>query len=364
MLPATRRGRFVLIAIVAALLCESLNGLLPLDYYLRDRHVAAFHHPVSGEITSILIDERSVKALGLTPWPRGRIAALLKRLHELGAAKIVVWIVLDRRMDSRGDSELAAQLRSMSGRVAIVIGSEGHPRRGKIVLPRPEFQAYARLVHPWVLWTLWTPRAMGYQYDIGGHTYPSGASYLANVYSFGRTHRILELAGYRADRFSIDYTINARTIPVISAIDLLNGKAPKRLIQDKAILIASAYPPTVFKPQAPGIGEISAALAPVMAAETLIQGVPLDLPWTATFLPALLIVVICCRARKALVSIILIGGAITTLLVLPTFLFPSVYIYSGSAFFLLFLVGAGFSWSSVRKRLPSYRGPKLKEQNI
>ena len=119
-----RTGRVLLLAgglpgLVAALLCLFQPApLTRLDYGLYDRMVrAAGTAPTSGRVVIVDVDEKSLGAVGQWPWPRGRVAELIDRMGELGAATIAIDIVFaepDRSaVSSDGpDATLASALRS------------------------------------------------------------------------------------------------------------------------------------------------------------------------------------------------------------------------------------------------------------
>jgi len=74
------------------------------------------------------IDEASLAALGPWPWPRERLAALTKRLNDLGVALQVWDLVLDT--PRQGDAELAAALRQNA---AVLAAAFAFPGQGEPV---------------------------------------------------------------------------------------------------------------------------------------------------------------------------------------------------------------------------------------
>jgi len=342
--PRTWRGRFVAAACLAGIAFGAVGMGAPLDLYLRDRHVAAHHHPVSDEIVSVEIDAASVRALGATPWPRRYIAGIIRRLDQMGATKIVCWVPLASRMDAAEDRALAQQIQSMGARVALVVDTTGDVAGGTPLLPLPEFRSRAALFHNGVISTLWTDRRVPYVLDIGGRSYPSGSSELAGVDTRGGQAWWARIAGLRLRSFPIDYSIDARTVPMISAVDLLRGAVPRAAISGKTISLVPSYRAPANRRPIPGIGEGRDAQIIVLAAETLLQGVPTEVPWTITFLPAILLVTVCGWLRRPIVTAGVVSAAIATLLLLPSLLFPQkIYIDVAPALFLIMLVGATFA---------------------
>ena len=103
----------------------------PLDRGLYDQLVRLEGRRPSDRILIVAIDDRSLAAVGAWPWPRARLAALLDRLTDAGAAASA-FDVLFIEPDLYGeDATLAAALRR-SGRTAIPVlqlapGENGKP---------------------------------------------------------------------------------------------------------------------------------------------------------------------------------------------------------------------------------------------
>ena len=94
-------------------------GLLArIDLAVYDRLLAAVPlRPPSDRVAVVEVDERSLAEVGRWPWPRDRVARLLDRLRELGAAAVGLDVIFPepeaagrRRRDRR-----APRLRSRAG---------------------------------------------------------------------------------------------------------------------------------------------------------------------------------------------------------------------------------------------------------
>jgi adenylate cyclase len=95
---------------LAALRLVAPTPLEVLDLKTLDfRHVVRGALPPYPGITIVGIDEASLASLGRWPWPRARIAALVDRLSEAGAAAIGFDVVFDQR-DQALDLATAAEI--------------------------------------------------------------------------------------------------------------------------------------------------------------------------------------------------------------------------------------------------------------
>lgn len=92
-----RRWPGLLIGLAAAAgVCAlyAMGGLRRLDEAMLDRHYQHFSGSSADErITLVEIDDGSLAAVGEWPWPRRRHAEIIRTLHELGAATIVLDLI-------------------------------------------------------------------------------------------------------------------------------------------------------------------------------------------------------------------------------------------------------------------------------
>ena len=83
-----------------ALAVAGLRLLAPVPVEVLDRKLLDFRHLLRGplapgpEVVIVAIDEASLEEVGRWPWPRRRLAELIDRLHDAGAAAIGLDIVL------------------------------------------------------------------------------------------------------------------------------------------------------------------------------------------------------------------------------------------------------------------------------
>ena len=103
--------------LLAAVLCVFQPACLSrIDDGLYDRTVrAAGSRPTSGRVVIVDVDEKSLAKVGQWPWPRTRVAALVDRLRDFGAATVAIDIVFaepERSLEagSNPDAALASSL--------------------------------------------------------------------------------------------------------------------------------------------------------------------------------------------------------------------------------------------------------------
>ncbi len=120
----TRPGRLVLVCgllptlVTAALSLARPAALTSLEFAAYDATVrAAPARPPGGGVAIVDVDERSLSAIGQWPWRRDRIAQLIARLRELGAATVALDMVFaeadrDTGSGTDPDEQLADTLRT------------------------------------------------------------------------------------------------------------------------------------------------------------------------------------------------------------------------------------------------------------
>lgn len=256
-------------------------------------------HAASAEVVVVTIDDRSIAELGPAPWSGSRLAELLRRVDGAGARRVH----LDAELPDSGSpeaivleegmSEMRAEL-TLPARFSIdsVTGTR-HPR-----LPAARFANHATLVNTnlQVWWddVVWR---QPYGAEVGGRLIPSLSAILA------------ERDVVSEDLFPIDHSVDVRTIPTVSAADLLRGRVLPRELAGKQVVIARTDLGVEWY-RMPGSGRVPGIIFHVVGAETLRGGLPLDLGWTAGLALAGLFAWGILRFRRRLVAgaLIMIGG--------------------------------------------------------
>ena len=244
---------------VTLLLAFDVPGAVELP--LRDFLIRTMPRRPATATAVVAIDEASLRRLEPWPWPRPMLAQLVDRAAEAGAKGLVIDVLL---ADPRpGDEILAASMRRLPS-VAVAVLAE----RGQWLVPAPELEKAAIVAHG------------NFELDHDGilrrfaTTKQDGAS--------ARTALSLEAAAMaRADSVPVGQSVAPafrtppQSIPLVSAADLLAGRADPALLRDRILFLG---------PTALGLGDrvltpVSARLAPdpgvavhAAATESLLRG--------------------------------------------------------------------------------------------
>jgi diguanylate cyclase (GGDEF)-like protein/PAS domain S-box-containing protein len=255
-----RPHMFALCAVVAVV----LSGLLPsLQGFLTDLRFRWTERPASGDIVLVAIDPKSLDQMGVWPWPRSVHAQLIRRLLTVDPGSIAFDVDFSARSDPQSDKEFAEALKAADGAVALaafqqVSNGVSDPH---LNLPLSEFSSNAWLA------------AVNVRADAGG---------LVRRYStddrLGKIQvpSIAELLSGRqflkSDTFLIDFGIRPQSIPVVSYVDVLNGK-PEALQQvaHKRIIVGGTALELGDRFAVPVYGIVAGPLLQAMAAESLLQ---------------------------------------------------------------------------------------------
>lgn len=264
---------FVVLALIRFVPFERLEMLLyDLRYQLR-----GMSQPPP-EIVIVGIDDQSLQAIGRWPWDRDKTANLIRRVNSMGARVIMLDFIFSE--PSPHDDDLARAIKQ-KGNVVLpfVFDFEGHPpsriddafldnaflviknenlfnihrpitAKG-LLLPVPVFaqdaaaMGYINMIPDGDGKLRWEPLAIEYE----GQLYPSIDLQVARLYrglspadmSLQATDSItLGKTVLKTDPFGkmlIPYYGPHGTFPVISALDIFEGKVDPALVRDKVVLI-------------------------------------------------------------------------------------------------------------------------------
>ncbi|HMG46431.1 MAG TPA: EAL domain-containing protein [Allosphingosinicella sp.] len=257
-------------------------------------------HPASGAIVLVAIDDRSVSEIGNAHWNGSELAGLVRRVDAAGARRIH----LDAELGTGGSPEQAQELEgALAGARAPIL----LPARFSIspvsgarsdYLPPARFARHGRLVDT-NLFVWWDDAVWLHPYsaEIGDRPMASLSSVLGGA---GRAS---------ADLFPIDYGIDIRSIPVVSASDVLNDRIRPQQLAGRDIVIARTDFATEHY-RAPGSGQVPSILFHLVAAETLLAGQPVNLGWAVPLALALLLAAAILSFRRRAVAAGILGFAL------------------------------------------------------
>lgn len=266
-------------------------------------------HPASGTIVLVAIDDRSIGEIGAAPWNPRLIAGLVKRADAAGARRIHIDAEL-----TGGSSADAAKLEEAlaASRAEILLPARFsvNPVSGARTEYRPpaRFLRHSRLVNT-NLFVWWDDAVWQHPYAA-----PFGDTLLPSLGS-----ALGEAPKGAGDLFPVDYGIDIRSIPLLSASDILDGRVSAERLAGKTVVIARTDF-AVEHHRAPGLGLVPSILFHILAAETLMEGQPINVGWAVPLLLALLMAVGLLYFRRRTYAVGLFGVAITGLIAGPVFL--------------------------------------------
>jgi diguanylate cyclase len=288
------------IAMLIALVCGAIEFGLPAELQLQVARDKLRPITASGDIVVIAQDRRSQAQLGSLPWPRRHDAALIDKLRQMGASRIVFQNGFSNPTNDFDDQKFAQALDRARGKVWLAAKFEEDHLTGdwEPLLPLKLFQIRSNQAHT----AIWL-NAFGYVNNarfaetIGGREYPSSATILA----FSRPSR----GDLRPDT-AIQYT----TVPTISAADILASEISSAAIAGKAVIVANTATSGWENSRILGQGSAPNVYAIAIAAETIKNGVAHEFGWLPPLLAALCIGLVCVlRSSQRQRLGIAVGGA-------------------------------------------------------
>lgn len=296
-----------------ALVLGMLFGLAGAGEYPEDRLRVVRNHinerPVSGDIVLVGIDEKSLRQVGRWPWPRTRYAQLIESIDAAGPRQQVHDILLSERTDPVQDRQLAQAIAG-SKNVTLAYLPRSGARDGHMedIRPLPEFERNSRIgtIGVWYnyaneAWLL--PQAFAKDSQL----VPSIASILA------------EAKPVTDSTFRVNYAFAPRSVPVISAADILASRIDPKVLEGKTVIVGTTTERLGDQFMVPGWGKESGVFIHILGAETLKAGKPLDLGWLPAFVMAAALAWFII-SRSGRIQAAGLAGGLIFLLVAPLFL--------------------------------------------
>ena len=258
----------LLLATVLGLLAGSLTLLNPLDDVLKVARNRLRLHPASGQFVLVATDDRSLAQLGFQTWPRIYDAQLVEKLRLAGARRIILDGDTSQPDTAASDRALERALIAAQPKVWLTARSfidEVSTRRFDSV-PLKKFADHTNLANDNSVVERNTVWEQFYAFSSGPRSVPSIASVLG-----GKN-------GPAGSSFFIDYSIDPRTVPVVSAADIIHGLWQTSTVRGRDIVIGDTSR-AARRFTAPGYGFLPAIMFQIIGAETLKQGTATDIGW-------------------------------------------------------------------------------------
>lgn len=295
-----------------------------------------FHkNEASGEIVLVEIDDKSLKEVSRWPWPRRHHAQLTDALTNAGAKRIFFDLVFHGPTTPADDQAFAKAIAN-SGRVHLGARTRSGTNEGVDIDAGPmgllaEKATVGNISVQYnyqnAVWRM--PLAV----DVGGKLVPTYATLLAN--------RPIE-----SERdFIPDYSIDPKTIPVVSASDVLAGRVPARSLEGKDVVIAGTAEAVGDQYFIPGTGKMGGVYVQIIGAETLKVGTPIYLGWLPAFCLTLAVILVALFRRSAIQQAVILVGALAVLLAGPVLMESRlIFVDITPALFMVLMAGGILSW--------------------
>jgi len=303
----------------------------------------SFHwHNASGDIVLVRIDNQALRKIGRWPWPRRYHAQLADRLTEAGAKRILFDVTFVGATDAADDAALAQALKQ-SGRAILptrtLSGPNGWTKQETTPLPKLAEAARGLGTISWRYNFQQAVTEIPYAARANGTVVPSFSALLSGRH------------GKPNATFTPDYSVDPKSIPSISAANILDGNFDRRAIQGKDVVIGTASEEIGDQFFVPGTGRMGGAYVHIIGAETLKSGQPYNLGWFPLFLLALMVGAAATWRNDVRQQALILGGSTIAVLFGPAL--PESYQISldiTPALFALVVVSSALGWRLYRVR--------------
>ena len=302
--------------------------------FLRVARNSAHPNAASGEIVMVAIDDKSLRKVGRWPWPRAYHAKLTDELTEAGAKRIFFDLVFHGPTTPADDVPFAKAIEK-SGRVYLAAKTRSGTDEGVVIdaSPMPLLARNAQVGNISVIYNyqnaIWR---LPFGTRVNGGILPSFATQLADKVASDQL-------------FMPDYSIDPKTIPLVSASDVLEGRVPAHLLRGKDLVIAGTAEAVSDQYFIPGTGKMGGGYVHVLGAETLKAGSPKYLGWIPAFVAALAAAALAIRSRRNVARGVILVLAAALLLVGPLAVESRlIFLDVTPALFVVLLVSGAMLW--------------------
>lgn len=254
-------------ACLAGLMTALIGSGHGLDNRLRALRYEYAPKATSGELVLVTIDSRSIKNLGVWPWPRSRNGELVRKLDQAGAKRIAFNLIFDLpAADPAQDRKFAEAMAGARAEIflPVLVENRMSENEASYSLPPDTLRPYATLSNVWMLSDSdQTYRNGSLNVRIGGRTLPGMAQILAQT-------------DYRDDgEFPVDFSYTPQMFQRIAYSDVLAGRYPADFFRGKTVLVGPDAFSMGDRITVPFQGQIASLYFFAAGAETLRAGRPI-----------------------------------------------------------------------------------------
>ena len=291
--PAKKKRPTRLRIFVWAFIISAIVGLIsltePLEDIYRGGRNYVWSHPADKSVVLVAIDDRTIRELGSINYSRTNDVKLVEALLARGTRRIYYDKAFADPVDRPGDAQFAETLAKYSGRIflGVTVALNRNTGAEEIIWPTAPFKQVANVraltgrVAPFSL-----SAELFYSSPINGQIMPGIAADIAGVTAPPN-------AGFRPD-----WSIQVRSVPTVSYIDVIKGRASGFDLKGKDVLVGYTTLLSNDWLQVAGQDWFPAVYAHAIGAQTLREGHPINLgPWPA-FLASVALTLLFLKARS------------------------------------------------------------------
>lgn len=279
-----------LVGLAVAVAMLSATGMSDLwDLPLRDAVLRAAPHQPPTAVAAVTIDEAALAREGPWPWPRERLAQLVRTVRENGAATVVLDVLLVE--PAAGDESLAAALAAGPSITVAAISDDGT----RWLLPTDLLGEAVVIAHA------------GFPLDHDGvlrrllSTQQAGSRSLPAV-AVAAASQVTGRAVPIAREMLPDFRVRTTDVPRLSAVEVLDGTFDPSVLLRRAVFVGSSAlglgdrvvtPTSLRSRPVPGV-LVHAAATEAVITDHLLRSLP---PWASGLLAVAVVVAACGCAR-------------------------------------------------------------------
>jgi diguanylate cyclase (GGDEF)-like protein/PAS domain S-box-containing protein len=255
---------FIVIGLLAAVLLTDLHQ--GLRNFINDTRYTWLEAAPSGEVVVVAIDPASLQQIGVWPWSRRLHADLVRKLNEIGVSEIAFDVDFSSASDPDSDAAFRDALRDAEGAV-ILPAFKQLARTNSLGLRLHQTSALKQFSD--AAWPAGVNvpidgdgivRRYFYETTIDGQNIPSLAVLLA-----GST--------FAKGEFLVDFGIRPDAIPIISFVNVLEGKAEElTMLAGKKVVVGATAIELGDRLNVPNGKVLPGVFLQALAAESIIQG--------------------------------------------------------------------------------------------
>ena len=262
--------RFVFVAIICALsLAAQYAGVFSSwNRSIGDTRMAWSPKASQGQFVFVSIDAQSLSKVGAWPWTRAIHATMLDSFLEGGVVDVLFDIDFTFSADVAGDRAFEKALEDAGGAVFLA------------AFAQPATAADSQTLHYNLPLAGFGERSWPALVNVGADSdglvrdYPFGAQ-LGDTFVSSAGALFASRFGDVHPSFEIDFSIRPDSIPVISAIDVIDGNFPRDAFAGRSVIVGASAVELSDQLSVPVHGVISGPLIHALAAETLVRDLEL-----------------------------------------------------------------------------------------